>query len=141
MCKLIVIDDNPTDHYIIQRLLQNNFNCLQATYAFNAGLVLDFIKENKNSEALLPDLIFLDLEMPGVNGWEFLDELEQIKLNTRKDLQVHIMSSSIRSADVFRSKKYASVNSFMAKPLSKELVNRLCEQASSRTLKKRVKTI
>jgi CheY-like chemotaxis protein len=138
MCKLIVIDDNPTDHYIIQRLLHDNYNCQQTTYVFNAGLVLDYLKENKNTEALLPDLIFLDLEMPGVNGWEFLDEFERLKIN-RKDMQVHIMSSSIRSADVFRSKKYASVNSFMAKPLSKEVVNRLCEQAATRSAKRRMK--
>jgi hypothetical protein len=40
------------------------------------------------------------------------------------------MSSSIRSADVFHSKQYACVNSFMTKPLSKELINKICEQAT-----------
>ncbi|MGH7237840.1 MAG: hypothetical protein ACREGF_04865, partial [Candidatus Saccharimonadales bacterium] len=47
-----------------------------------------------------------------------------------KSVQVHIMSSSIRSADVFHSKKYACVNSFMTKPLSRDVVNKICEQAS-----------
>lgn len=129
MCKLVVIDDNPTDHYIMQRLLHNNYNCEQATYTFDGRLVLDYLAENKDTDTL-PDVIFLDLDMPQLTGWEFLDELETFNIIAKKNVQVHIMSSSIRSADVFHSKKYACVNSFMTKPLSKELINKVCEQAS-----------
>ena len=129
MCKLVVIDDNPTDHYIMQRLLHNNFNCEQATYTFDGRLVLDYLEENKDTGSL-PDVIFLDLDMPQLTGWEFLDELETFNADAKKSVQVHIMSSSVRSADVFHSKKYACVNSFMTKPLSRELINKVCEQAS-----------
>jgi CheY-like chemotaxis protein len=130
MCKLVVIDDNPTDHYIMQRLLHNNYNCEQATYTFDGRLILDYLNENIDADALLPDIIFLDLDMPEINGWEFLDELEIFNRSSKKNIKVHIMSSSIRSADVFHSKKYACVNSFMTKPLSRELVNKVCEQAT-----------
>src|ERR1700710_1096741 len=130
MCKLVVIDDNPIDHYIMQRLLHNNYNCEQATYTYDGRLVLDYLEENKDEVAHLPDVIFLDLDMPELTGWEFLDELETFNAEARKNVRVHIMSSSIRSADVFHSKKYACVNSFMTKPLSKELVNKVCEQAT-----------
>jgi CheY-like chemotaxis protein len=130
MCKLVVIDDNPTDHYIMQRLLHNNYNCEQATYTYDGRLILDYLEENKETITKLPDLIFLDLDMPELTGWEFLDELETFNAGAKKSVQVHIMSSSIRSADIFQSKKYACVNSFMTKPLSKELVNKVCEQAN-----------
>ena len=128
MCKVVIIDDNPTDHYILQRLLQNNYNCTQATYTFDGRLVLDFLEENKETE-LLPDIIFLDLDMPRLTGWEFLEELEIFNANARKNVQVYIMSSSIRSADVFHSKKYACVNSFMTKPLSREVINKIFENS------------
>ena len=130
MCKLVVIDDNPTDHYIMQRLLHNNYNCEQATYTFDGRLVLDYLEENKETGTRLPDVIFLDLDMPELTGWEFLEELETFNAGAKKNVQVHIMSSSIRSADIFHSKKYACVNSFMTKPLSRELVNKVCEQAN-----------
>ncbi len=130
MCKLVVIDDNPTDHYIMQRLLHNNYNCEQATYTYDGRLVLDYLEENKDADTHLPDVIFLDLDMPELTGWEFLDELETFNAVSKKNVQVHIMSSSIRSADVFHSKKYACVNSFMTKPLSRDLVNKVCEEAS-----------
>jgi CheY-like chemotaxis protein len=129
MCKLVVIDDNPTDHYIMQRLLHNNYNCEQATYTYDGRLVLDYLEEHKETGSL-PDVIFLDLDMPELTGWEFLDELETFNAGAKKSVQVHIMSSSIRSADVFHSKKYACVNSFMTKPLSKDLVNKVCQQAT-----------
>jgi CheY-like chemotaxis protein len=129
MCKLVVIDDNPTDHYIMQRLLHNNYNCEQTTYTFDGRLVLDYLEENKEN-GTLPDVIFLDLDMPQLTGWEFLDALESFNTNAKKNVQVHIMSSSIRSADVFHSKKYACVNSFMTKPLSKEVLNKIVEQAN-----------
>jgi len=128
MCKLVVIDDNPTDHYIMQRLLHNNCYCEQATYTFDGRLVLDYLEENKEN-GTLPDVIFLDLDMPQLTGWEFLDELEVFNATSKKTVQVHIMSSSIRSADVFHSKKYACVNSFMTKPLNRELINKICEEA------------
>ena len=127
MCKLVIIDDNPTDHYIMQRLLHNNYNCEQATYTFDGRLVLDYLEENKET-GTLPDVIFLDLDMPQLTGWEFLDELESFNADAKKHVQVHIMSSSIRSADVFHSKKYACVNSFMTKPLSKDVINKIFEQ-------------
>jgi CheY-like chemotaxis protein len=129
MCKLVVIDDNPTDHYIMQRLLHNNGNCEQATYTFDGRLVLDYLEENKET-GTMPDVIFLDLDMPQLTGWEFLDELETFNAGAKKRVQVHIMSSSIRSSDVFHSKKYACVNSFMTKPLSKEVINKIFEQAN-----------
>ena len=128
MCKLVIIDDNPTDHYIMQRLLHNSQSCAQATYTFDGRLVLDYLQENKDS-GTLPDVIFLDLDMPHLTGWEFLEELETFNRGAKKNVQVHIMSSSIRSADIFHSKKYACVNSFMTKPLSRDEINRICEQA------------
>ena len=129
MCKLVIIDDNPADHYIMQRLLHNNYNCEQATYTYDGRLVLDYLEENKDTDTL-PDVIFLDLDMPGLTGWEFLDKLEKFNFGEKKNVRVHIMSSSIRSADVFHSKKYACVNSFMTKPLSRDLVNKICEEAA-----------
>jgi CheY-like chemotaxis protein len=131
MCKIVIIDDNPTDHYIMQRLLHNNYNCKQATYTFDGRLVLDYLKENKET-GTLPDVIFLDLDMPQLTGWEFLDELESFNAGAKKNVQVHVMSSSIRSADVFLSKKYTCVNSFMTKPLSREVINKIFEQVNPR---------
>ena len=126
MCKLVVIDDNPTDHYIMRRLLHKNNDCSQATFTFDPAIILEYLEENRNYASMTPDLILLDLDMPQITGWEFLDKLEKLVIRSRKKVKVHIMSSSVRSVDVFNSKKYACVDSYLTKPLSADMLKKVC---------------
>jgi len=128
MCKLVLIDDNPIDHYIVRTMLYNNQACKQATYTFDGSMILEFIEENKSATNLLPDVIFLDLTMPNFSGWEFLDKFEKIKDNLNKKIELYVMTSSVRESDKERSSKYGCVNSFISKPLTKQVLNNICQQ-------------
>jgi CheY-like chemotaxis protein len=128
MCKLVLIDDNPIDHYIVRTMLYNNEACKQATYTFDGSMVLEFIEENKSATNLLPDVIFLDLTMPNFSGWEFLDKFEKIKDSLDKKIELYVMTSSVRESDKERSSKYGCVNSFISKPLTKQVLNSICQQ-------------
>jgi CheY-like chemotaxis protein len=128
MCKLVLIDDNPIDHYIVRTMLYNNEACKQATYTFDGSMILEFIEENKSATNLLPDVIFLDLTMPNFSGWEFLDKFEKIKDNLNKKIELYVMTSSVRESDKERSSKYGCVNSFISKPLTKQVLNNICQQ-------------
>lgn len=128
MCKLVLIDDNPIDHYIVRTMLYNNQACKQATYTFDGSMILEFIEENKSATNLLPDVIFLDLTMPNFSGWEFLDKFEKIKDNLDKKIELYVMTSSVRESDKERSSKYGCVNSFISKPLTKQVLNNICQQ-------------
>ena len=128
MCKLVLIDDNPIDHYIVRTMLYNNEACKQATYTFDGSMVLEFIEENRAAKHLLPDVIFLDLTMPDFSGWEFLDKFEKIKDSLDKQIELYVMTSSVRESDKERSSKYGCVNSFISKPLTKQILNNICEQ-------------
>jgi CheY-like chemotaxis protein len=128
MCKLVLIDDNPIDHYIVRTMLYNNEACKQATYTFDGSMVLEFIEENRAAKDLLPDVIFLDLTMPDFSGWEFLDKFEKIKDSLDKQIELYVMTSSVRESDKERSSKYECVNSFISKPLTKQVLNNICQQ-------------
>ena len=128
MCKLVLIDDNPIDHYIVRTMLYNNEACKQATYTFDGSMVLEFIEENISATELLPDVIFLDLTMPNFSGWEFLDKFEKIKDSLDKKIELYVMTSSVRESDKERSSKYGCVNSFISKPLTKQVLNNICQQ-------------
>jgi CheY-like chemotaxis protein len=128
MCKLVLIDDNPIDHYIVRTMLYNNEACKQATYTFDGSMILEFIEENKSATSLLPDVIFLDLTMPNFSGWEFLDKFEKIKDSLDKKIELYVMTSSVRESDKERSSKYGCVNSFISKPLTKQVLNNICQQ-------------
>ncbi len=131
MCKLVLIDDNPIDHYIMRTMLYNNAVCKQATYTFDASMILDFIEENKSATDILPDVIFIDLSMPDFSGWEFLDKFEKLKGSLNKPINVYVMTSSVRESDRERSSQYGCVNSFISKPLSKQVLNTICEQTAA----------
>lgn len=128
MCKLVLIDDNPIDHYIVRTMLHNNEACKQATYTFDGSMVLEFIEENISDSHRLPDVIFLDLTMPNFSGWEFLDKFEKIKDSLDKKIELYVMTSSVRESDKERSSKYGCVNSFISKPLTKQVLNNICQQ-------------
>ena len=131
MCKLVLIDDNPIDHYIMRTMLYNNEVCKQATYTMDGSMILEFMEEYQASADLLPDVIFLDLTMPDFSGWEFLDRFEKLKGSLKKPVELYVMTSSVRESDKERSSKYQCVNSFISKPLSRQVLNTICEHAAA----------
>ena len=120
MCKLVLIDDNPIDHYIMRTMLHNNEACKQATYTYDGSMILEFIEEHRSATDSLPDVIFLDLTMPDFSGWEFLDRFEKLKDGLKKQIELYVMTSSVRDSDKERSSRYGCVSSFISKPLSKQ---------------------
>jgi CheY-like chemotaxis protein len=131
MCKLVLIDDNPIDHYIMRTMLHNNNACKQATYTFDGSMILEFMEENKSATELLPDVIFLDLTMPDFSGWEFLDKFEKLKSSLNKVVELYVMTSSVRESDKERSSRYGCVSSFISKPLSKQVLDTICQHTAA----------
>ena len=131
MSKLIIIDDDPIHHKIVQYMLTKNELSKETTYTFDGKLVLDYLEENKNKITTLPDYIFLDLYMPGSSGWDFLNGFQQIYKSLRKEIKIFIVSSSIFQMDINRSKSYPFVTQYITKPLIKAVF----ENINGRTLK------
>ena len=129
MCKIVLIDDNPIDHYIMRTLLYNNKACEQATYTFDGDMIIEYIEEHRTQLKSLPDVIFLDLTMPDFSGWQFLEKFETLKNSLKKRIDLYVMTSPVRDSDSERSLKYHCVSSFISKPLSKQMLNSICAQA------------
>jgi CheY-like chemotaxis protein len=131
MCKVVLIDDNPIDHYIMRTMLYNNEVCEQATYTFDGSMIIEYMEENKGEPKKLPDVIFLDLTMPDFSGWEFLEKFDKLQNSLNKHVDLYVMTSSVRESDKERSTKYGCVSSFISKPLSKQALNSICQHAQA----------
>jgi CheY-like chemotaxis protein len=83
------------------------------------------MEENKSNPEKLPDVIFLDLNMPGFSGWEFLERMQCMLSGLNKDIQVYVLSSSLRPIDREISSKYSFVNEFISKPMESDEVERI----------------
>lgn len=120
-----LIDDDPIFVFGTKVILNNNsLFCSSILVYENGREALDAIVAMLKSGQKIPEVLFLDLNMPVMDGWEFLDELCIIPEITDKT-KVYILSSSISSRDVAKSKEYEIVKDFICKPLTESKFNSL----------------
>lgn len=111
-----IIDDDKLSARLMTILLaKNNFSDQIESFS-NALDALENLRENVRNKSDLPDIILLDLNMPMMDGWQFLDEFMLLPL--LKEVHVFIMTSSIDPADIEKSKKYAVVRLYVDKPIT-----------------------
>jgi CheY-like chemotaxis protein len=121
---LYVIDDDKIYHFLLKNLLKQNGIDVNSTF-FNNGH--DAIEVLKNNEAdTIPDLILLDINMPIMNGWQFLEEYKKIVANLPKTSAIYMISSSNNDEDINRAKEFAEiVKDYFLKPICKEDLDKI----------------
>tara|TARA_B100000378_G_C17831416_1_gene338177 strand:- start:134 stop:532 length:399 start_codon:yes stop_codon:yes gene_type:complete len=117
-----IIDDDEIYIFAVKRLIQKNDFCNNVIVYNNGKDALKEIKNLISNNENLPDVILLDINMPIMDGWQFLDEFTSIK--TEKEITIYMVSSSINPTDVERAKSYKRVSNYIVKPISDE---DLCE--------------
>jgi CheY-like chemotaxis protein len=118
--RLLCIDDNHIDIAIIKNHQAKSNTFEDVKYYMDAKSAIKFLKDNMHKAAELPDVIFLDLYMESFNGWDFLDEYNQISDKLAKEITIHIVSFSILPRDISRSKSYPCVSSYFPKPMTQK---------------------
>ena len=118
--KILVIDDNPTDRYIAKRMAEKYHFAEEIILQESALEALNYIKKLENTPELLPQFIFLDINMPGMNGYEFLEEYAKLSETIRTNCIILMITTSIHPDDFKRAENNPSVFRFLNKPLDRE---------------------
>lgn len=116
--EIIIIDDDPIYRMIVSITLKNMDASLTIIECEDGEMGLAKLEHLKSSDAKI--IVFLDINMPILNGWSFLEAIEKYNLNHPNQLIIYMVSSSIDKEDVLRAKEYGFVRGFLHKPLSKE---------------------
>ena len=120
MATLYIAEDSEMDQRIIKFTLAK-FDLFTGVLFFNDGYsLLNHLKCNSRNSFNLPDIIFLDLWMPVLDGWDFLEAFNTLYHTFSKSIQIYIVSVSIHPADVKRALAYEFVKDFISKPITKE---------------------
>lgn len=113
-----IIDDDNLYVNLLKKIITNRKLC-DDLLVFNDGKQsIDYFEallQNFNEEKI-PDIIFIDLNMPIMDGWEFIERFTKIENKFKKEITLYIVSSSIDPADISRAKSLSNIKDFLIKP-------------------------
>ncbi|HEY4656595.1 MAG TPA: response regulator [Cyclobacteriaceae bacterium] len=115
-----LVDDDKVFQLIASRSIKaTNFKGTILQFN-NGGEAIEYLEAHAHEELLLPDVLFLDINMPVVDGWTFLEDYIDLKPRIQKPIRIYMVSSSLDPKDIERAKSFEEIREYISKPISQE---------------------
>jgi CheY-like chemotaxis protein len=122
---ILLVDDDDDDNYFHQIII-NEMNIVNKIDVVMNGIeALAYLKKENQ---MPPEIIFLDINMPKMNGWEFLDQYQHLSTEQKAKGLIVILTTSANPDDLKKAKELQDVTGFTTKPLTKEMLTELLQQ-------------
>ena len=121
----MLVDDNDTDNFISKRIIEITKFAEDVEIKNSGKSALEYLEEHKENVEKLPDIIFLDINMPIVDGFVFLYEFEKFTETIRNKCKVIILSSSDNKRDIDKIVNNDHVIKFVTKPLTENALSEI----------------
>lgn len=123
-CILLIDDDEPTN--FLHRMVIDEADCTEKVVVVENGReALDYLCTEKNGECPQPDLIFLDINMPAMDGWEFLEHYKGLSIAQKGRVVVVMLTTSLNPDDHEKAKRIKEISCFKNKPLSVDILQEI----------------
>lgn len=123
---MLVIDDDDINIFIIKKVIEKTGYDVDMISKSNGQLAVDYLSSIINNAEIFPHIILVDINMPVLNGWEFLEAYEKLNILQRK-IYLYMLSSSVYEYDIEKAKSFKSVDGFISKPLTIERLRELLQ--------------
>ncbi|NLR93042.1 MULTISPECIES: response regulator [Flammeovirga] len=117
---ILLIDDSESINFYNRLIIEETGVTKKCTFFLSAEEGLEYIKEEHNENNPLPEIIFLDINMPKMNGWDFLDAYDQLDESLRKKITLFMLTTSTNEDDKAKANTYNTVKGFLSKPLTED---------------------
>jgi len=124
---VLLIDDNEVDNFINRKVLSKSGLVEKITTETSAVSALEYLKRHANVPAMLPDVIFLDISMPQMDGFAFLKEFDTLPARVRDNCHIIMLTSSEDANDRAKVKHNPCVKNYLQKPLSSYMIEEIFE--------------
>jgi len=129
--KIFIIDDTELDSVIVKIGLKQVLGDLEIEVYNNGDTAINKLLEiSINNPSDFPDYIFLDINMPVMGGWEFLDAFHQLDIDPDNKIKIFLLSSSISRSDVLRSISNPLIETFLSKPIELKTIRSIFSEAT-----------
>lgn len=122
---VLIIDNDPIYRTISQRIIEKLDLAETIFVEKNGYTAIQFLSQVIENNSELPKIIFLDIEMPVMNGWEFMDEYCKFEKSLLTEIEIYIVSSSISQVDKDKANTYSEIKGFISKPLTIETLKNI----------------
>ncbi|WP_395044813.1 response regulator [Flavobacterium sp.] len=111
-----IIDDDLIFVLLFKKIIEKSMKFDEIKNFTDAELVIEELNDNYKNNKKMPDIIFLDLNMPNIDGWQFLESIKNCPFS--EQLNIYVVSSTIDNSEITRAKKYKNVKKFISKPIA-----------------------
>src|ERR1700744_3462610 len=118
----LLIDDNYIDNFVTRRILESSNFAESVIVSQSATDAIDSLRSGK----VKPDVIFLDIRMPVMGGFEFLQEYDKLEIDGKKAIKIFMLSSSLDPTDLKKSGNNKYITQFVHKPLTQKTLDEIC---------------
>lgn len=124
-----IIDDDEIYLFSVKKFIELNKFCDHVIQFRNGQEALDFFLQCRNNQQELPDVILLDINMPVMNGWEFIEQFKTIKQQLNKNIALYVVSSSVDRSDVEKARSLPAVHDYLVKPMTASQLQQIYQAA------------
>lgn len=126
---ILLVDDDEATNYIHEVVIKRFDPNINVIAVENGQEGIEYLRSiNDEGSHPCPDLIFLDINMPIMNGWEFLSNYKNLPLNQKGDIIVVMLTTSLNPDDKLRAEQIEEINDFANKPLTKDLFTEIANK-------------
>ena len=122
---ICLIDDDRIYQFTAKKIIESTGLGKQILSFYNGDEAITYLQENIENVDLLPDIIFLDINMPVMDGWQFLETFKILQPKVSKPILIYMVSSSVDDYDIKKSKEYFNVTDYIIKPINRERFEQL----------------